>query len=55
MVHVGDPLQILGIMHQILTKFGLPQGGTIRCDEGGEISHSTKFRKKVEEFGYFVN
>ena len=39
-------------MNEFLTKFGLPQGGLIRCDEGGELSRSQEFREKVLEFHY---
>ena len=42
----------IGIMNEFLTKFGLPQGGMIRCDEGGELSRSQEFREKVLEFHY---
>ena len=42
-------------MNEFLTKFGLPQGGMIRCDEGGELSRSQKFREKVLEFHYICS
>ena len=39
-------------MHDFFQRFGIPQGGMIRCDEGGELSRSTEFRKVIGTYNY---
>ena len=34
----------VALVHIFLKKFGLPTGGIIRCDQGGELARSAEFR-----------
>ena len=42
------------ILNAFLDRFGLPPGGVLRTDEGGELSKSDKFRDAALEQRYIM-
>ena len=44
---IKEPL--IHILNAFLDRFGLPTGGVLRTDEGGELSKSDKFRDAALE------
>ena len=42
------------IIQEFLTRFGHPDGGSIRTDQGGELARSTSFPDTIKEFHYSI-
>ena len=42
------------LVRLFLAKFGSPSGGTIRCDQGGELARSEAFRSMCLSCGFVV-
>ena len=42
------------VIHEFLTRFGHPDGGSIRTDQGGELARSTAFTETIREFHYSI-
>jgi hypothetical protein len=42
------------IIHEFLTRFGHADGGSIRTDQGGELTRSSTFTETIQEFHYSI-